>query len=182
MINQTNQIADSVISADIINDIASIGKEDGVDCETPYFSDGGTGLFINTGKDFFLEYESEYGDAIDGIHDAMDHIDVYAKQLNGTIFEISTLVRRLDVEDEDFSCVFDLSTSKSIPQSIYDAYAYLKSNSKLSKGALLELFGAATCAICCRGIPFYIEEAGITDYYFDASEALDYDLKNNLSS
>lgn len=182
MINQTNQITDSVISADIINDIASIGKADGVDCETPYFSDGGTGLFIDTGNDFFLKAKVEYGDAFVGIHDVMDRIDAYAEQLNDTTFRIFTWVNGLDVEDKKFSCIFDLSTSKSIPQSIYDAYAYLNTNSKLSKGALLELFGAATCAICCRCIPFYIEEAGITDYYFDASEALSYDLKNNLPS
>lgn len=194
---ETNQLVDSVIPAEIIADMVFIedivyGKNysspllgvtvNADDTRTPWFCDGGTAIFISTDKGLFAEHKSEYGDAFDGIHDVMDCIEVYAEQLSGYTFRLTTWISGLDVENEGFDCIYDFSTSKSLPQSVYDAYAYLNAHSKLSKGVLLELFGAATCAICCRCIPYHVGDTGITVRNFDAADALSYDLKNNLPS
>ncbi|MDA0130678.1 hypothetical protein OH458_21680, partial [Vibrio sp. MarTm2] len=133
------------------------------------FDGSASGIVIDTGKHF---QPTQYD---------LHHVIYTYLTTTGdnNIIQLHSVVDWKGVEPKTFSCEFDVATSKGIPSSVYEAYAYLSASSTLSKGEMIEIFGGATC--CLAALTFYDYfcevEKPKEDFYFSAIDAILNDLE-----
>ncbi|MDW1827788.1 hypothetical protein R7P67_22395 [Vibrio sp. Vb0937] len=157
--------APSKLPADIDNIIDSEECYNG-ECD---YSNGSTAITIAQNH-----YLSEIGDPIEHIFEMKEWIDSHAEAINDADIEVTTNVVFPNLERASFSCIHNKSNLKGLPQSIYDAMAYVIENIEITQVEILELFSAAThsLAIDC----FY----SVDDFDFNVKSALEHDLNEKL--
>lgn len=77
----------------------------------------------------------------------MDSFYVDTDHLFGNTHTLTTEVTWEGVEPAEFTCIYDFDTAKGLPASMYQAYAYLRSQLNLPLETFLEIFGAITTAL-----------------------------------
>lgn len=157
--------APSKLSADIDNMIDSEEFYNG-ECD---YSNGSTAITIAQNH-----YLSDIGDPIEHIFEMKEWIGSHAEAINDADIEVTTNVVFPNLERASFSCIHNKSNLKGLPQSIYDAMAYVIEHIEITQVEILELFSAAThsLAIDC----FY----SIDDFDFNVKSALEHDLNEKL--
>ncbi|CAK2504555.1 hypothetical protein VCRA2119O48_40006 [Vibrio crassostreae] len=153
--------APSKLPADIDNIIDSEECYNG-ECD---YSNGSTAITIAQNH-----YLSEIGDPVEHIFEMKEWIGSHAEAINDADIEVTTNVVFPNLERASFSCIHNKSNLKGLPQSIYDAMAYVIEHIEMTQVEILELFSAAThsLAIDC----FY----SIDDFDFNVKSALEHDL------
>lgn len=157
--------APSKLPADIDNIIDSEECYNG-ECD---YSNGSTAIAIAQNH-----YLSEIGDPIEHIFEMKEWIGSHAEAINNADIEITTHVAFPNLERTSFSCIHNKSNLKGLPQSVYDAMAYVTESIEMTQVEILELFSAAThsLAIDC----FY----SIDNFNFNVKSALEHDLNEKL--
>lgn len=157
--------APSKLPADIDNMIDSEEFYNG-ECD---YSNGSTAITIAQNH-----YLSDIGDPIEHIFEMKEWIGSHAEAINDADIEVTTNVVFPNLERASFSCIHNKSNLKGLPQSIYDAMAYVIEHVEITQVEILELFSAAThsLAIDC----FY----SIDDFDFNVKSALEHDLNEKL--
>ncbi len=102
------------------------------------------------------------------------------EQVSEGLYKISTCACWDGVPVKVFKCFYNFDTAKGLPQSMYEAFAYLCSQLSLPKEHMLEIFSFITCALHHLDFDILFEsKPGTMGSCFDVEKALEHDLKYN---
>lgn len=124
-------------------------------------------LSHNTGE---FDYDS-FLRTTDPVYTEIDHLfdDTYI---------LSTEVTWEGITPAEFRCIYDFNSAKGLPASMYQAYAYLRSQLDLPLETFLEIFGAITTALPLIHLDLFL--GGDFDTMggnFDVGKALAHDME-----
>ncbi|MFA0494652.1 hypothetical protein [Vibrio sp. 10N.222.54.B11] len=146
--------------------------------DVSYGDGGGTPIAVMTVQRV-EEYESKGDEHIEFYFDEKLHLASNTVSREGDVLTIDT-VHQLGHARKRFTCTHDLSTTQSIPNSVYEAVGYASKDLPFYHPHAIEFFCASTFSLASECFD-YVDFADGQSFYFNAERALTNDFSQSDS-
>ena len=146
--------------------------------DVSYGDGGGTPIAVMTVQRI-AQYESKGDEYIEFYFDEKLHFASNTVSREGDVLTIET-THQLGHARKVFTCIHHLSTTQSIPNSVYEAVGYASKDLPFYHPHAIEFFCASTFSLASECFD-YVDFADGQSFYFDAERALTNDFSQSDS-